>query len=77
MGKTNIPKKRDLSEGFKALIMELVNGDKDIIKLELRDCEACYKRLRKLLLDHEKNTREFKKMLFDTIRKPMLENKKG
>ena len=55
--------------------MELVEGDKDIFKLELRDCNSCYKRLRMLLLKHEKNTREFKKKLFNMVRKPMLDEK--
>jgi hypothetical protein len=77
MPQNKIDKIRELSEGYKDLIMELVEGDKDIFKLELRDCTSCYKRLRKLLLEHEKNTREFKKMLFNMVRKPMLDEKQG
>ena len=61
-------KERDLLGKLKSLILELVETEEDLAKLEVSDMIAPARRVRKALLEHNKSVTEFKKEI-DLIRK--------
>jgi len=66
-------RKRELLPKLKELILELVKLDKDIAKMEVNDSVALIRRVKRNLLDHQKNTNVFKKEI-DNIRKDIISN---
>tara|TARA_Y100000814_G_scaffold293633_1_gene276291 strand:+ start:11545 stop:11757 length:213 start_codon:yes stop_codon:yes gene_type:complete len=66
-------RKRELLPKLKELILELVELDKDIAKMEVNDSVALIRRVKRSLLDHQKNTNVFKKEI-DNIRKDIISN---
>lgn len=66
-------RKRELLPKLKELILELVKLDKDIAKMEVNDSVALIRRVKRNLLDHQKNTNVFKKEI-DDIRKDIISN---
>ncbi len=66
--------KRMLLPRLNELIMELVDINKDIATLEVRDAITSVRRAKKAVLAHQRNTEAFKKEL-DEIRKEILKDK--
>lgn len=68
--------KRDLLEKLKHLTWELIDINKDIATLDVRDSLTAARRAKKAMLAHQRNTEAFKKEL-DEIRKKILMQKAG
>ena len=61
-------KERDLLGKLKSLILELVSTEEDLAKLEVSDMLAPARRVRKILVKHNKSVNDLKKEI-DLIRK--------
>ena len=66
-------RKRELIPLLKDLIHDLVQLDKDFAKLEIRNSITIIRRVKRSLLDHQKNTDNLKKTI-DGIRKEIVKN---
>jgi hypothetical protein len=64
-------RKRELIPLLKDLIHDLVQLDKDFAKLEIRNSITIIRRVKRSLLDHQKNTDNLKKTI-DGIRKEIV-----
>lgn len=68
--------KRDLMKKLQHLVFELVDINKDIATLDVRDNITAARRAKKAMLAHQRNSEEFKKEI-DRIRKHILRTKAG